>query len=277
MNVKINPEYLEIQETSGGMALRLVKEILPEVEHRNEFSFLVRDSVSLEWGRSTVSKFCAFAYIFAMVKQWKNSPEIQKSVLEPKNLTGMVIRLSKLENLELFQQVDESIQTSIHGFSSYDPVSVGVYLKCIRKLNLKSLTTVGSDYEVGRSTKYSLAAMKNQIHRVYEKIIESVKRDNENSSFIQTLHVEPLSDKMLDTIIENYRMRVFHSADIPILIFWKILYGQDAVLGCLERYSLPNVIVNPSDFMNLLEDWEEIKSFPAEWIIHVREFKVTRD
>lgn len=61
----------------------------------------------------------------------------------------------------------------------------------------------------------------------------------------------------------------FAQSDATLMLFWKIIYGEQTVIEFIERFADATFRMTAREIIAILDNWQSLKTYPAEWIYEV--------
>lgn len=55
-----------------------------------------------------------------------------------------------------------------------------------------------------------------------------------------------------------------------LILMWRAVYGNTHLVEFLERVCLPDFHLNPIQIVDILDDWEQVRDYPIDWILETR-------
>lgn len=280
--------YGEITDRDEELSLSLIRQIVPE-DLLEEFLKIIssEDDVSEALKSHEVGFFYACAVSFTEMKRWSEKILIVKS---------MISRIARLINyrdsIHLFVNASEDIQKHVYAMiNTAGKPTVNAYLSSAVRIGVKSMRYVANDdlilggrhvasnphWTQRRFTDWFKAAFrityleyKNYSLNCADEIFDSIIKEKTGSSNEDDLFLLKLRSPYKQMMVSrNPTLAAFEDMRIPILVMWKIIYGEKKVIDCMKVFEEEDSYLNPDDLMVILDDWDDLKSYPNEWIISV--------
>lgn len=273
-------DYGKIAERNFDLAKTLIHQMVPERDLLEFSKFFINmsdeyseDEYNTEYLDSyRVGFLYNCAVVFTNFKKWKNTP----TLTYPK-MSIMVNLLNYRDSMEIFQRLPENIQKHLLVIKSENTKeAVNAYLRCIDRIGIRTLEYVGnrSLIRTSRTVEYGQAgAVRKHTMECAKDILQNVLEASIRLNRTQTIDCSPIKPHFRTKIFDSgIALNSLGDVRVPVIIMWKALYGEGNVLDCINRFESSNCFFSPDQVMDILEEWDELKNYPMEWISETRHY-----
>lgn len=229
-------------------------------------------------------------FLVTIIRLYDLSLNWHHSVQNHGNFTKGAIRIIMAETIDEFEKLDTSKQQGIWD-SYYLESNRNPIIACADKAFIKLLTETGFPVQARQLLVPNTVAEYIQTAKMTRQQYESERSPSRKvdyslpndeflysaQKYLKTYHKRPISSYRPipndSNAIESITLEPYRT---QILIMLRAIYGEDKVLDVLERFSTSTALLCPNEMIDLLEDWESLHQFPAEWIAQIRHLEHTR-
>lgn len=280
MALKLRPDTLRLR--LGGDATLLDNRSPREIRQIAQFvqssesldtlgSLLLGAAPNLEKHTSTL------VYVHNISRHWP------RKMGEFESLIRGVSRIIQADSVDEFKKLDETAQQEIWATLLVKLIDSNPVRPCADKAFLRLVNATG----------FPIAARQLLIPKVAEEYIETANsRRNATRTTNREIDYSVPTEVFLEDAQEH--LKNYHINDTvnsrpgstgsitlepyrtQILLMLRALYGEENVLSLLERFRTSDTLLCPNEMIDLLEDWENLHQFPADWIAQIRHLEHTR-
>lgn len=266
-------KFSEMDYTDSAVSHSILADMLPQ-EHVEEFASLLtsarpskrvlNEALEAFTRNTSVNQVYATAVVFLY---FKNSS--YRHIPSRQYVHDLAKRLSYRDSLDLFFAQSESMVTEILKLVlTSAPGSINAYLRALTKIGANDVwSTHDFRYLLEHNTHYSLddvEALRKMgiIQNGMSSIFEFSSRDAKGY-----LDCEYPSNEYIFLILSSRPILYsFDNLKATLLVFWKMVYGEKLVLEVIQKFENEDCYLEPDQFADVLEDWENLKNFSPTWI-----------
>lgn len=280
MALKLRPETLRLRlgddatllDNLSGREIRQIAQFVLDVESLDMLgSLLLGAAPNLGNHTSTLVR------IHNLSRHWP------RKIREFEKLVRGVSRIITADAVTEFEKIDETAQQEIWTSYYLKPTDSNPVRPCADKAFLRLVNATGFPVTARQMLIPKVAAeyieTANSRHNVSRATNGEIDYSLPTDAFLEEAQDHLKNYYVTDTInsrpgasdaitIEPYRTQ--------ILLMLRALYGEANVLSLLERFRASDALLCPNEMIHLLEDWENIHQFPADWIAQIRHLEHTR-
>lgn len=114
-----------------------------------------------------------------------------------------------------------------------------------------------------------------QMQRLSERLpsyFSEIEKNAQSPQVVERLDLALPSDEFFSLMLDDRVSRILRAFEnlAEILMLWKVLYSEKSVIEVLSRFKGEPVYWTNHDLMDLLDDWEDLRDYPNEWILETR-------
>lgn len=190
-------------------------------------------------------------------------------------------RIVEADSISEFEKLDPKIQQKVwdlhYLMTDYVRASRNPVLTCTDKAYIKLLLATGFPVQVMISStpqvvkKYieeanQIRNAKNLPKSINHKIDYSLPTDEflqDAQVLLKTYYRNSLDPMQPKRVIDGITLEPYQT---QILLMLRALYGEASVLALLERFSTCDTLLCPKDMITILDEWDKLQEYPADWI-----------
>lgn len=215
-----------------------------------------------ERGRFTSTAIEQYVRIFLSMQEWDEIPRLDSLIT-----SQLVHHLKVTSNASVYDSLSQGAQkfvlSPLRSANIWNP-----------EVYLRTLADIGSHPD--RVLKYDSfvtprVEQRYTLKRRVDRVLEEIRDNAVSSEIIDRLDLTPSSVEFIEAIRARSAARLLmtsaHSAEM--LTLWKVLFGEATVMEMLETFGSDRCELDQGDLMSLMEDWDNWKSYPSDWINEV--------
>lgn len=198
------------------------------------------------------------------------------------NLIKGACRVIKSDFIEEFKTLDEITQRELWEKCFINSTQHNSLIKCADKAFIRLLIATGFPVTTRQllipevAKEYIEKANRARYVRVSQhsktsEVDYSLPTDEfmqKAQEYSDAYHAKPTIYIRPDNTLDPHRTQ--------IILMLRALYGEENVVSMLERFSNGPVLLCPMDMIELLEDWENLRQYPNEWIEKILDLQHSR-
>lgn len=253
-------ELVAILLRNGDLHPQRIIESLPALYNFESIESFIKSTAiiykcSLTWSKPK-SKLKYFMSVF------RKSATDQESSIQDRTLTSLASDLNFRNNLKLFREFDSKSQKAIAATATFLSSSEIYVLMTVMKrtgLYIPDFVESGGidDHRILQNHLQNLIIDGNPSEKV------NVEITSERLWFL--MYCEPRNHIDIRDFFRQGWFRI--SLTLTLL---SSVYGQTMVIDAIDHLKLAKKSVTPDILMDILDDWQECKSYPAEWLLGIK-------